>query len=135
MKGHRDRISSLVISTDGKLIASGWYCRLQQCDVRTEKQISDHIKVPPRVEKPVISNDGETFARRSFERDCVQKWETMTGKPICEPKRWSKREHLLYEVEPARLCSDQECYRVFRKDELPIEIECRAACLEQKKLF
>ena len=81
-----------------------------------------------------MSNDGETIACRSMVCDYVQKWETMTGKPIGEPMKWNEGEHMLDEMERARLCGDQECDAVVRKDTIPIEMLCRIVWPDKKKI-
>ena len=86
------------------------------------------------MEKIAISNDGETIAGGSRYGNYFQKWETMTGKPICELMKWSKGEHMLDEMERARLCGDQECDAVGRKDTFPVEMQCRAVCPDKKKI-
>ena len=40
----------------------------------------------------------------------------ITGKPICNPMKWSKGEHILDVVERAQFCSDQESDTVCLKD-------------------
>ena len=92
-------IEDLVISTVGRLIVSSLYRSLERWDARTGEQIGDYIKVPDCPEYIVISSDGETIVCRSKGYDYVQKWETKTGKHICEPMKWSDGKHILDEME------------------------------------
>ena len=95
---------------------------MRRWNARTGEQIGDDIEVPGCAENIVISNDGGTIACGSKPDDYVQKWETSTGKPICEPMKWSEGEHMLDEMERARLCGDQECDAVVRQNIFPIEM-------------
>ena len=135
MKGHLYGILSLAISTDGNLIVSGSYLgSMRRWDARTGEQIGDDIKVPGWAENVVLSIDGKTIACGSRGSNYVQKWETMTGKPICEPMKWSEGKHMLDEMERARLCGYQEYDAVVRRDTLPTEMRCRAVCPDKKKI-
>ena len=135
MGDQSDWILTLAISTDWKLIVTGSDGSMRQWDTSTGEQIGDDIKVPERAENLVISNDGETVACGSFRSDYVQKWETRTENPICEPMKWSGGEHMLEEMERARLCGDQECDPVVGKDTFPIEMGCRVGCPDKKKIL
>ena len=124
----------LAISTDGNRIVSGsGDGSIRQWDSRTGKQVGEDNELPDSVKKIVISNDGQTIAGGSRHGNYVQKWETKTGKTICEPMKWSEGEHMLDEMERARLCGDQECNAIVRKDTIPIETSCRAVCPDKKK--
>ena len=81
----------------------------------------------------MISNDGETIDCGSKFHHYFQKWETKTGKTMCEPVMWSEGEHILDEMEQARLCRDQSCYAFVRKDTFPIEMRCKAVFPDLKK--
>ena len=135
MKGHSSIILTLAISPDGNLIVSGSYDGMRRWDARNGEKIGDDIKVPGWVDKIVISNDGETIVCGSLVDDYVQQWEAKTGKPMCEPMTWwSEGEHMLDEMERARLCGHQECDAVGRNDVFPFEMRCRAVCPDKKKV-
>ena len=132
--GHEYGIDDLVISIDGKLIVSGAYRSLERWDARTGERVGDYIKVPGWARNIIISNDGETIAWGSKFYGYVQKWETKSGKPVGEPMKWSEGEHMLEEMERARLCGDQDCDAVVRKDTYPLEMTCRAVCPDKNKI-
>ena len=124
----------LTISTDGNLIVSVWRDGMQLWNATSGEQIGGDIDVPCWVDKIVISNDGETIACGSEYDDYVQRWETKTGKPICEPMKWSEGKYMLEEIERARLCGDQQCNALGRKDTFPIETWCTAVCPDKEKI-
>ena len=134
MEGHSGDILGITISTDGNLIVSGSYASMLRWDARTGEQIGDGIQVPGRAENITLSNDRGTIACGSPYGNYVQKWDAMTGEPICEPMKWSDGERMLDGMERARLCGDQECDTVSRKDTFPIEISCRNVCRYKKKI-
>ena len=72
----------------------------------------------------MISNDGGTVACGSPYGNYDRKWETMTGKRMCEPMKWIEGEHMLDEMKRVRPYGDQECDAVVREDALPIEMFC-----------
>ena len=133
LEGHSDYIRSLAMGTDGNLIVSGTVSSLRRWDARTGEQIGDDIKVPGWADTIVLSNDGKTISCGSCHSDYVQKWETNTGKHVGESIKWSKGEHILDEMERARLCGDRECD--VRKDTFPIEMRYRAVCPDKKKII
>ena len=146
MKRHSDWISSLAISTDGDLnvssssrslgrsIVFGFCKSMRRWNARAGVQVGSDIKVPDFPDKIVISNDGENIACASKYRDCVQKWETKTGEPRCEPMKWSEGGPVLHEMERARLCGDKECDTFVRTDTFPIEMTYRAVCTDRRKI-
>ena len=113
---------------------SGSHFTVRLWNARTGEQIGDNIKVPGRPGKMVLSNDGDSIACGSKSYDYVQKWDTTTGKSVDEPMKWSEGEHMLDEMERARLCGDRKCDVVVRKDTYPIKMECRAVCPDKKKI-
>ena len=127
-------IVDLLISTVGKLILSGSVGSLERWDARTGEQMGDYIEVSAYSDKIGLSNDGETIACGSASDDYVQKWETKSGKPVCDPMNWSKGEHILDEMEQTRLCGDQICDSDVRKDTYPFEMQCRAFSPDLKKI-
>ena len=66
--------------------------------------MSDYIKVPGSPSKIVLSNDRETIAYGSEYHDYAQKCDTKNGKPLSEPMKSCEGEHILHEMERARLC-------------------------------
>ena len=108
---------------------------MRRWDARTGEQIGYDIAVRGSVRRIVISNDGETIACGPVHYYYFQKWEAMTGKPIGEPMKLKEGMHMLDEMERARLCGDQECDVVVRKDGLPIEIRCTAVCPDKNMIF
>ena len=90
--------------------------------------------MPGSAHKIVLSNEGETITCGSIYHDYVQKWETKTGKTMCEPMKWIEGKYKLDEMERARLCGVQECDAAVRKDTFPIEISYRAVCPDKKNV-
>ena len=90
--------------------------------------------MPGGPDKIVLSNDGKTIACGSSRDDYVQKWETNTGKPLIEPMKWSEGVQILDEMERARLCGDQDCDAIVRKDTFPFEMTYTAVCPDPKKI-
>ena len=97
------------------------------------RQIGDSIKVPGWAANIMISNDDETIACGSKFDYYVQKWETTTGKPMCEPMKWYEGVHILDEMKRAGLSGNQECDVFVRKDTLPVEAWDAAVSPDKKK--
>ena len=49
--------------------------------------------------------------------------------------KWSEGQHALDGMRRARLCDEQECEQIVRKDTFPIETELRAVCPDKKKVL
>ena len=125
----------LTISTDRNWIVSVWRGGIQRWNARSGEQIGDNMQVPGRAHKIVLSNDGETIACGSDHDDYVQKWETKSGKPVCEPMKWSEGKYMLDETERARLCGDQECDSAVRKDNFQLKCPIELFVQTRKMLF
>ena len=65
--------------------------------------------------------------------DFVPQSETATGESLGERMKWSAGQHVLDEMRRARLCGEQECDAIIRKDTFPIEAKFRAVCPDKKK--
>ena len=114
---HYGGVWELRISPDGSVIVSGVDNNsIIRWNAETGEQIGDPIKVAGLARNIVISYDGATIACGTPFNDFVQQWKTTTGEPVCERMKWSEEQHALDEIRRARLCGEQECDAIVRKD-------------------
>ena len=134
MKWNSGRFGSPAISSDGNLIVSCSYDgSIRQWNARTGEQVGNDIELLGIPGEMVIRNDNDTIACGSEYYDYVWKWETRSGEPVGEPMKWSEGEHILDQIERARLCGHQVYDVAVRKETFPIEIQRTAVSPDQKK--